>query len=73
MGRTMVRIAAIAACAAGFGVLLAPTALAYIDPGSGSYIIQIIAATFLALSVAVATFWRRIRGFFGRVFSRKEG
>ena len=44
--------------------------LAYIDPGSGSFIIQILIGAAAGAGLAIATFWRRIRTFFAR---RKEG
>jgi hypothetical protein len=41
------------------------TAYAYIDPGSGSYILQILIASFLGLIFTFKTFFRRF-------FSRKK-
>lgn len=40
--------------------------LAYLDPGSGSFIIQIIVATLLGGAIAVKAFWGQIT----RVFRR---
>ena len=40
--------------------------LAYIDPGSGSFVIQLIAGSALAASLAVKVFWRRITTVFRR-------
>jgi hypothetical protein len=37
---------------------------AYIDPGSGSYVLQIIAATFFAVVFTLKVFWSRVRAFF---------
>jgi len=55
------------------GVLLFPRhAYGYIDPGTGSYVFQIIIAAFVAVSFAVKIFWHKIKGFFSRLFSRKE-
>lgn len=39
--------------------------LPYLDPGSGSIIIQILIAVLLGLGVAVRASWGRIRRFFG--------
>ncbi len=49
-------------------VLLIPTraAQAYLDPGSGSFIIQIALASLLGLALAVRAFWGQIVGFFRR-------
>ncbi len=40
--------------------------LPYLDPGSGSFIIQILIAAILGLGVALRVFWSRIKGFFGK-------
>jgi hypothetical protein len=39
--------------------------LPYLDPGSGSFIIQIAIAVLLGLGVALRASWGRIRTFFG--------
>jgi len=45
-------------------VLLAPApAFAYIDPGTGSFVIQGIIAAVVGVGFAVKMFWRRIRAF----------
>jgi predicted permease len=49
-----------------FSFIAAPHANAYIDPGSSSFVIQIIIATAAGAGLAIATFWRRIRAFFSR-------
>jgi hypothetical protein len=38
----------------------------YLDPGSGSFIIQILIAALLGLGVALRASWGRIREFFGK-------
>jgi len=38
----------------------------YLDPGSGSMIIQMIIAAVLGVGVAVRVFWKNIKGFFNR-------
>jgi hypothetical protein len=38
--------------------------LAYLDPGSGSFILQILLATLLASLFFMKTFWRRVVGYF---------
>lgn len=43
---------------------------AYIDPGTGSYIFQVLIAGFVGAAFAVRVFWRRIRAFFGRLRGR---
>jgi hypothetical protein len=44
----------------------------YIDPGTGSYIIQIVIAAFVAVSFMVKIYWLKIKGFVVRLFSKKE-
>ena len=41
------------------------TPLPYLDPGSGSFIIQIAIAALLGLGVAIRASWGRIKGWFG--------
>ena len=40
------------------------TAQAYLDPATGSMIIQIISGTVLGAILVVKTYWRRIKGYF---------
>lgn len=48
-----------------FCLVIAPTfAHAYIDPASGSYILQIIVGSVLAGLVTLKVAWHRILGFF---------
>jgi len=46
--------------------MAAMPAHAYIDPGSGSFIFQVVVGGLLGAAFAVKTFWRRILGFFSR-------
>jgi hypothetical protein len=43
---------------------------AYIDPGTGSYVIQILIAAFISVGFAVKVFWRKIKAFFLKVFGK---
>jgi hypothetical protein len=45
---------------------------AYIDPGTGSYVFQIIIAAFVALSFAVKVYWIKIKKIIGRIFIKKD-
>jgi hypothetical protein len=42
------------------------TPLAYLDPGSGSFLIQILLAALLGIGVAVRASWGRIKKLFGK-------
>lgn len=45
---------------------------AYLDAGSGSYVIQIIIAIALGGAFAIKIFWRRIYGFFKNLPTKRE-
>jgi hypothetical protein len=42
------------------------TRLAYVDPGSGSFILQALVATLAGAAVAINAYWVKIKGLFGR-------
>jgi hypothetical protein len=44
------------------------TLFLYIDPGSGSYLVQVIIAAILGGAFWIKKFWRIVRSFFIRVF-----
>jgi hypothetical protein len=39
--------------------------LAYLDPGSGSFMIQALVAALAGIAVTLRTYWSKIRSFFG--------
>jgi hypothetical protein len=41
------------------------TPLPYLDPGSGSFLIQLAIATLLGLAIALRASWGKIKGLFG--------
>jgi hypothetical protein len=47
-----------------FFPLFRPTA--YLDPGSGSYLLQLLVAAILGGAVAVRMNWARLKGWFSR-------
>lgn len=54
-------------------LLLSPNlAYAYIDPGTGSMLVQALIAALAAISVSFGIFWRRIRSFIARVLNREK-
>lgn len=53
-------------------VLVPQPAHAYLDPGTGSYILQIAAAALFGSLFALKVWWRQITGFVGNMLSRKE-
>lgn len=46
--------------------------LAYLDPGSGSYLIQILIAALLGSAFVIKSFWRQIMNFFAGLFGGKK-
>lgn len=48
------------------------TALAYLDPGTGSYFMQIVIGGLLGALFSVKMFWRNLRGFFSKKESPTE-
>jgi len=53
-------------------VLVPGNAYAYLDPGTGSYMLQIILGVLLGAAFAIKAFWFRIRAFLDGLFSRKS-
>lgn len=52
---------------AALAILAAPRAAwAYIDPGSGGMVLQVIVGAIVGVGVALKMSWRRILGWFGR-------
>ncbi len=52
---------------------LAGSAAGYIDPGTGSYVLQIAIAFLVGLAFSVKVFWKKISGFLKKTFSAKDG
>jgi hypothetical protein len=46
--------------------------LGYLDPGTGSYIFQMLIAGLVGAGFAVKMFWTQIKCFAASVFSRKK-
>jgi len=54
-------------------IIISPKlAYAYIDPGTGSMLIQALLAVLAAVSVSLGLFWQRIRSFFSRLLNREK-
>lgn len=60
------RVGLVVCLALGFSLLFVAPAQAYIDPGSGSLIFQVIVGSAMAVGLAVKVFWRRIVSLFSR-------
>ena len=45
---------------------------AYIDPGSGSIILQAIIAAIAGAGTAVTIYWKKVKLFFSKIFKKKD-
>lgn len=56
------------------GVFLVGTsnACAYIDPGTGSFVVQIVLAVFLGITLTVKAFWDSVKKSIKSLFRSKE-
>lgn len=45
--------------------IFAPPAYAYLDPGSGSFIIQMLLAGLMGAALMIKIYWKKIKSFFG--------
>lgn len=53
-------------------LLVVPVAAhAYIDPGTGSTVIQVVIAAIAAAGYFIKVFWRQIKAFFTGLFGKK--
>jgi len=53
-------------------LVLSQRAFAYLDPGTGSFLFQMIAATVLGGLFAIKIFWKKIKFFFKNLFFSNE-
>ena len=65
--RRVIWILVFAGC---FSLLSLPVAHAYVDPGTGSYVFQLLVGALLGAAVALKVFWRRIWSFLTRRTAR---
>ena len=70
-GQSMRRLGATLALTAVVLVVCLRRADAYLDAGTGSYVIQLLVAGFFGFLFALKVFWKRIRAFLSRLFSRR--
>lgn len=52
-------------------LICAQDAFAYVDPGTGSYVLQLIMAGLLAAAFALKSYWRSVAAFLSRLLSKK--
>ena len=44
---------------------------AYIDPGTGSYIIQVLIGGLLGAAFALKIYWKKVKAYFSNLFSKR--
>lgn len=49
-------------------VAVSKNAFAYLDPGAGSYIFQVLISIIFGAGFAIKIFWQKINGFFKALF-----
>jgi len=52
------------------GLFLTKKLYAYLDPGSGSYIFQLLLGVLFGFIFTLKSFWKKIKSFFGKFFSK---
>jgi len=62
----------IAVATFGLIMILSSPAYAYLDPGTGSMLIQAVIAIIAATSLFLSMFWKRVKAFLNRLFGKKE-
>ena len=55
-----------------FSLLFSTNSYAYIDPGSGSIILQAIIAAFAGAGTAITIYWKKVKLFFSKIFKKKD-
>ena len=55
-----------------FSLIFPPRAYAYLDPGSGSYFLQLIIGGLFGALFSLKIFWKSIKSFLSNVFSKKD-
>ena len=53
-------------------LLLSVNAHAYIDPGTGSFILQAIIGLIAAIGAYITFFWRKFKSFMSKIFKVKR-
>tara|TARA_B100001094_G_C17917994_1_gene664490 strand:- start:614 stop:799 length:186 start_codon:yes stop_codon:yes gene_type:complete len=52
--------------------MMSGNAFAYLDPGSGGFIIQAILGFLAAIFAYTAFFWNKMKSFFSKIFKKKD-
>ena len=55
-----------------FYLLFPQAAHAYIDPGTGSFLLQILIAALVGTALSVKIFWNKVKNLFKKLFCRNK-
>ena len=69
---SMVTLKMITLCAGMFVLIFADVACAYLDPGTGSFLFQMLLAGMVGMAVTVKIFWRTIKAYLAGLFGKKQ-
>jgi len=53
-------------------MLLTTRSYGYIDPGTGSYLVQVIIAAAAGAALGIKLYWKKIKALFTRLYSKKN-
>jgi len=56
----------------GMQFVFSQNALAYLDPGTGSFLFQILLATLIGGLYTIRTFWKNICGYISNIFTKNK-
>lgn len=54
------------------GLVYPQRADAYIDPGTGSFVLQLIAGFLIGASLTIRIYWKKMRSFFDKYFKKDD-
>jgi hypothetical protein len=66
------KFAAVALIGAAIFLAFPASVFAYIDPGTGSYLLQILLAGLFGGLLFLRIFWKKVKAFFTRLFAKKQ-
>jgi hypothetical protein len=70
MQRFMNQVGCVCGLSIFFLTLMCSNAHAYIDPGSGSHLFQVLIASLLAALYGIKVYWLKITAYFQRLFKK---
>ena len=72
MKRRISRLTLICSYLLALGLIFPQSAQAYLDPGTGSYILQVLLAALLGIGLMLKLYWTKVMGIVKRLFTEKK-